>query len=88
MNALRTRQEEVDRNFAFFQQELPKLLLKHTGKFALIRDCKIVDFYDTALDANTAGTKQYPDGLFSIQRVTTEIADLGFFSHAMHLGAA
>jgi hypothetical protein len=88
MNAVRTKQEEVDRNFAFFQQELLKLLPAHRGKFALIRDCKITGFYDTPQDALTAGSQLYQDGLFSIQEVTDKIGDLGFFSHAVHLGAA
>jgi hypothetical protein len=88
MNAIRTKQEEIDRNFDFFLQELPKLLPQHLGKFALIRNSKITCFYDTAADANTAGGQLYDDGLFSIQKVTEEIGDLGFFSHAMHLGPA
>ena len=88
MNAVRTKQEEVDRNFEFFQSELPHLLPQHAGKYALIRDRQICEFYDTALDANTAGTQLYADGLFSIQKVSQEIGDLGFYSHAVHLGAA
>ena len=88
MNAARTKQEEVDRNFEFFQRQLSQLLPDHGGKFALIRDCQIIDFFDTAQDANTAGARLYSDGLFSIQKVTDEIGDLGFYSHAMHLGAA
>jgi hypothetical protein len=83
----RTKQEEVDRNFEFFQAELPKLLQTHQGKFALIHDRKIVGFYDTALDAYTSGNQLYPDGRFSIQQVTETAADLGFYSHAMHLGS-
>ena len=88
MSATRTKQEEVNRNFAFFQRELQQLLPKHSGKFALIRDCEIINFFDTAQDANTAGTQLYSDGLFSIQKVSEEIGDLGFYSHAVHLGAA
>jgi hypothetical protein len=88
MDAARTKQEEVDRNFDFFQRQLRQLLPAQVGKFALIRDCQIIDFFDTAQDANTAGTQLYPDGLFSIQKVTDEIGDLGFYSHAVHLGAA
>jgi hypothetical protein len=82
-----TKQQAVDSNFAFFQAELPKLLTQHRGKFALIRDRKITGFYDTIMDAQTSGTQLYSDGLFSIQQVTDEIGDLGFYSHAMHLGA-
>jgi hypothetical protein len=88
MNATRTKQEEVNRNFEFFRRELSKLLPQHRGKFALIHDGSVVGFFDTAVDANTAGNKLYEDRLFSIQKVTEEIGDLGFFSHAMHLGAA
>jgi hypothetical protein len=88
MSESRTKQEEVDRNFEFFQQELPHLLQERMGKFALIRDCKITGFYDTAQDALTAGSKLYQDGLFSIQQVTEKIGDLGFYSHALHLGPA
>ena len=84
----RTKQEEVDSNFVFFQTELPKLLPVHRGKFALIRDRKIEGFFDTALDAQTTGSKLFADDLFSIQEVTEDAVDLGCFSHAMHLGSA
>lgn len=84
----RTKQEEVDRNFVFFQKELPKLLPNYRGRYALIRDCSITGYYDTALDAQTSGSQLYPDGLFSIQLVTEDVGDLGFYSHAVHLGAA
>ena len=66
MTVTRTKQEEVDRNFEFFQRQLRQLLPDHAGKFALIRDCQIIDFFDTAQDANTAGARLYSDGLFSI----------------------
>lgn len=88
MSTPRTKQEEVDRNFAFFQKELPNLLPQNRGKFALVRDCKITAFYETVVDAQTAGTQLFADGLFSIQKVTEEIGDLGFYSHAVHLGTA
>lgn len=88
MNSIRTKQEEVDRNFEFFQKKLPELLKEHRGKYALIRDQQIISFYDTAQDAQTSGEQQYSDGLFSIQRVTEDVGDLGFYSHAVHLGAA
>lgn len=88
MSLARTKQEEVDRNFAFFQAELPKLLPTSRGKYALIRAEKIEGVYETVLDAQTAGTRQFKDGLFSIQQITDEAKDLGLFSHAVHLGPA
>jgi hypothetical protein len=49
-------------------KELPQLLQTHGGKFSLIKV-----FFDTAQDALTAGNR-----MFSIQRVTEEVEDLGF----------
>ncbi len=88
MNPQNTKQEEVDRNYEFFQKELPTLLEKYRGKYAVIRDCRIIAYYDTIADAQTAASQQYKDGIFSIQRVTNDASDLGFYSHAMHLGPA
>jgi hypothetical protein len=86
MSSVRTKQEEVDRNFAFFQAELPRILPAYRDKYALIRDKKIENYFDTFVDAHTAGSQLFKDDLFSIQQVTEKSVDLGFFSHAMHLG--
>ncbi|MFQ6017875.1 MAG: hypothetical protein ACE5KF_06735 [Kiloniellaceae bacterium] len=79
------RQQAVDRNFAAFKKLLPELLKTHPGKFALLRDETIVEYFDTARDAMIYGQKEYPDGLFSIQQVTDTVVDLGYFSHAVHI---
>jgi hypothetical protein len=77
-------QDEVERNYAAFVQELPTLLQTHRGKFALMRQGKIVEFFDTARDAHVAGRELYKaDGLYSVQEVTDVPVDLGFFSHAV-----
>ena len=56
----------------------------HRGKFALMRDGQIIEFFDTARDAYVAGQKLYKqDQLFSVQEVIETPADLGFFSHAL-----
>ena len=73
---------EVARNYEAFVRKLPELLSTHRGKFALIHDAKIADFYDSAGDAYKAGVKHYGEGAFSVQEVTDLRADLGFFSHA------
>ena len=87
MNVDRTaKQTEIDSNLVFFQEKLPELLAAHPGKYALIRHREIVGIYDTAVDAQITGQKFYTDGLFSVQQVTDEPIDLGFFSHAVHTG--
>lgn len=86
MSDTMTKQETVDRNFDAFKKRLPELLEKQRGKYALLRHEEIVGFYETVSDAHTAGQQIYSDGLFSIQQVTDTPIDLGFYSHAVHLG--
>jgi hypothetical protein len=88
MSGDHTKQEEVDKNFDFFMKELPSLLVTQRGRYALIRNCKILGFYDTIRDAQISASQLYSDGLYSVQQVTDAVGDLGFFSHAMHLGTA
>ena len=78
------RREQLDRNYQAFVSQLPTLLTAHRDKFALMRDGKIVEFFDTARDAYVAGTTIFQeDKLFSVQEVTDAAIDLGFFSHAV-----
>lgn len=76
--------EQVERNYRAFAEKLPSLATSHNGKFALMRDGQIVEFFDTARDAYVAGQKLFKDDqLFSVQEVVEAPVDLGFFSHAV-----
>jgi len=72
---------EVDRNYDVFTRKLASLLPDHRDEFALMRDGTIIDFFVKPGDANRAGVERFPDGIFSIQEVTDEPIDLGFWSH-------
>ncbi len=80
MDAARQR-HEVDRNYDAFVRVLAEILSDHRDQLALMRDGKIVDFFDRPGDAYRAGLNTFPDGIFSIQEVTDEPIDLGFWSH-------
>lgn len=75
-------QQEIDANYDFLQRRLALLLPEHQGRYALLKDCAIVGFYDKPIQAYREALERFPDGLFSIQEVTAEPLDLGFFSHA------
>jgi len=76
--------EQVLRNYEVFQEKLSSLVATHGGKFALMRDGEIVDFFDTVRDAYVAGQNLFEkDALFSVQEVVGTPVDLGFFSHAL-----
>lgn len=75
---------QVDANFAAFQALLPDLLKTHAGKFAVMRDGKVVEFFDSLADAARFGHAQFGDANFSVQEVTSKNVNLGFYSYAMH----
>lgn len=72
---------EVDRNYDAFMRMLSSLLPEHRDEYALMRDGKILGFFDKPGEANRAGVEMFEDGIFSIQEVTDEPIDLGFWSH-------
>lgn len=72
--------QEVDRNYDYFQRNLGQWMRDHADQYALIKSLKIIGFYDGPGEALRAGLAQFPDKLFSIQQVTTEIDELGCMS--------
>ena len=74
------KRRELDTNFAAFRKMLPDLMKSRTGKYALMRHEKVVEFFDTMRDAFVYALRVYPDDMFSIQEVTTRVVDLGWFS--------
>ncbi|WP_267378117.1 MULTISPECIES: hypothetical protein [unclassified Sphingomonas] len=80
MNAL---QNEIDGNFDSFQRLVQQYLPARKGEWALLRHGEIIEFYPSASVAEGNGMARYKDDMFSIQEVTDEVVDLGFFSHVI-----
>ena len=72
---------EVDRNYEAFEQMLPRILPLYRDQLALMRDRRIVGYFHTPREALRAASELFPDNIFSIQEVTDEPIDLGFWSH-------
>ncbi len=82
---VKRQKQEVDRNYDAFVRQLASILPKHRDQFALMRDGAIIDFFDRPGEANRAGVEMFKDQIYSIQEVTDEPIDLGFWSHvAIH----
>ncbi len=75
---------EVDRNYDFFQRNLATFMKDHAGQYALLKEQRVVDFFERAGDAFRYAIAHYADRIFSIQEVIDEPIDLGFFSHVAH----
>lgn len=81
---MKRQDEQVDRNYEAFKQMLGSLLAEHRDQVALMRDERIVGFFDTPREALEAAYERFPDEIFSIQDVTDKPLDLGFWSHVGH----
>ena len=77
---------EIEKNFQAISTQMDKLMPLHAHKYALMRDGEIVEFYSRWEDAYKTGRRFFDDGRFSVQQVTKAPVDLGYFSHAVHIG--
>ena len=69
-NGITNHQKQVDYNFKAFNEILPTILEAKRNQYALIKDCKIIEYFSTIFDAEKAGKLLYPDHVFSVQKVT------------------
>ena len=72
---------QVDKNYTFFKKILPTLMIDHHHEFALLSGQKIIEFFQTKRDAVKAGKLKFNTN-FSVQEVSDEVVDLGFYSIA------
>ncbi|MEZ4395950.1 MAG: hypothetical protein R3C71_03490 [Candidatus Krumholzibacteriia bacterium] len=75
--------DQVRRNYEAFKERLPALLRDHPGQVALMHDGELVEVFDTVGDAYLAGLKIYGKGEFSVQEISGDVIDLGYYSYAM-----
>jgi hypothetical protein len=79
---------EIDKNYDAFKKELPSLLKSRRGQFVLMHSQQTVDFFNNASRAFTEGFLRFGEGAFSVQEVTDEPDNLGFYSYAGGAGQA
>ncbi len=79
---------EVDRNYEAFVAQLPDIIRSHSGQCALLHSEQIVGYFESALEAVMEGYRRFGQGGYSVQEVTTESDNLGFYSYAGGTGQA
>jgi len=62
----------LEKEYAFYQRSKAELLKQAKGKFALIKDEKLVGVFDTDSDAYNAGLLKFGNVPFLIVRITDE----------------
>lgn len=79
---------EVDLNFDAFCAMLPDLLQRAPGKYALLHRESLVELYDSSVAAFIEGARRFGDHMYSVQEVTQQSDNLGFYSYAGGTGQA
>ena len=74
---------EIERNYAAFLDMLGELKRDHEGRYALLRAQRLEGVFDTPGEAARTGFTRFGDHHYSIQLITEEPVDLGFYSHAL-----
>jgi hypothetical protein len=74
-------QTQVDSNYEAFEAVLPDILEAHAGQFALISSGEIVEYFENSLAATLAGARRFGVGRYSVQEVTDQPENLGFYSY-------
>lgn len=73
-------EDQVDLNYEVFKKRLPELMKTHKGKYLLMKDKEELGFFDSMEEAYKKGLDIDKNENFSIQEVTDEKLDLGWFS--------
>ena len=77
---------EIERNYATFLSILSDLLSENFGRYALLRAQKLEGIFDSPAQAERAGYSKFGAEAYSIQEITAEPVDLGFYSYAIPEG--
>lgn len=77
---------QIDKNYTAFVAMLPSLMATHPNKYALMKDGQVLGAYSSLEDAYMTAFNFLKEDEFSVQKITDVPVDLGFFSHAVHIG--
>ena len=73
-------EEEVKKNYSYFKDNFTELHKKYKNKFLVLRNKEVRKYFETGEEAILWAMKEYPDEMFSIQKVSNEVVDLGSIS--------
>lgn len=75
------QRREIDANYDFFQRKLNSIIPDQLGRFAVLKNQEILGFFDKPGEAYRYAVERFGEQGYSIQEVTEEPIDLGFYSH-------
>ena len=73
---------EVLGNREVFRAAYPTLIGDHQGRYAVYRHRELIQIFDSFRSALAYCGRAFSDRIFSIQEITAEAVDVGWFVHA------
>ncbi len=72
----------LEKELVTFKKSLPKMTAEHDGKFVLVQEDNVVDFFDTYDDAINAGYKKFGLKSFLVKQIHS-VAKVQFISRCV-----
>ena len=73
-------EKEVGENYTYFKNNFSELVEKYKDRFLVIRSREVQKDFETDKEAILWAMEEYPDGMFSVQKASTEEISLGSIS--------
>ena len=73
-------EKEVGENYTYFKDNFSELVEKYKDRFLVIRSREVQKDFETDKEAILWAMKEYPDGMFSVQEVSSKEINLGSIS--------
>ncbi len=71
--------QEAKKNYEFYKSILETININKHGKYLLLKNKEIIDYFSNVSEARAAAESKFRDGIYSIQKVAEAPAELGFY---------
>lgn len=65
----RRRKDVLDTEYAYFQERRAELFAQAPGKWAVIKNRRLLGIHDTEMEALQAGYRRLPEGPFFVEQI-------------------
>ncbi len=73
---------DVQKNYQFFDTNRDSIIKDHEGKYVLLKDEKVIDYFETMQQAiEKAKNEGWQVGSFGVQHCVTEKEETGYYAN-------
>ncbi len=77
---MREKKNPFEKELAAFEKDKEKLLAEHEGKYALVKEDKVVGVFESENDAISQGYERFGTQLFLVKHISEKDESMNFLS--------